>query len=145
MEERGVLLGGNDGYVRRYDPGLGHDDGYDFESYVIMAPQPLGQTPLEEGVISELHANTTIGSGPISWSLLVGDSIEELRREEAFDPVVAPGTASGTWAGPGRQYTSRPRARGIVGAIKLEAAAAQQWAIERIIAVVRRGGRFRHK
>lgn len=134
-EYRYDMLGGRDGYVRRYDGLADDDDGLAVESYVVLPPHRLGANDLEDGVLLELVATLTQGSGSVGYEVLVAASHEELRRATAF--------TSGTWSGQGRQYTVRPRARGGAVAVKLSNGEARRWAIDQMQAVSKRAGKTR--
>ena len=123
-DDRVVLLGCRDGYVRKFDPTATDDDGTAIDSYVMIGPlQGQEQVPL---ILNEVQATLAIGSSDVTWSLHVGDSAEEAKSAT----LSATGTLS-----TGRNQSFRPRVGGHSIYLKLRnATVSQTWALERIAA-----------
>lgn len=129
---RGVVLGCRDGLFRRYHDTAANDDSTSFDSHVLYGPVRLGGNELGEGLLTEMVGTLADGSGPVSWSVLAGDSPEEALGSEAV--------ASGQWEA-GRNLTDRPRARGQSFYLKLQGVADSRWALEGIVASRQTAGR----
>lgn len=134
-EASGVMLGGMDGYVRQYRPEYESDDGTEIASRVVYGPIGFDSADYREGMVAELTAALADGSGPVDWSVAVGDTHQQAASAAAFD--------SGTWT-ENQNLKTRPRARGMAFILKLENGAThRRWAIERAGAVVKPCGRER--
>ena len=131
-----VLLGGRDGYLRRYDDGAYTDDGgNEIPSYVMLGPLRLGGDDYSDGVLSELVGAMASDSGGVKWSVLVGKTHEAV--------VTASAHKTGVWAA-GLNAKSHPRSRGGSAIVKLENNETNRaWAPERLSAVLSRRGKQR--
>jgi hypothetical protein len=131
-----VLLGGRDGYIRRYSPGNETDDGgNEIESYVTYGPIRLGEDDYSDGVVAELIAALAAESGGVAWSVKVGKTHEAT--------ITASAHSTGVWNA-GLNAKSHPRSRGGSMLLKLENNETNRgWAPERISAVLERRGKQR--
>lgn len=129
--ESDVMLGGRDGYIRRFDKDLVQDDGEDFDSFVCYGPIPCGGDAFATGLVQSLVGELSTESENVDWEILTGDSPEE--AAESTDV-----RASGSW-GPGLNYTERPRVRGHSMVLRLSSRG-EKWAIERVGAYMLRSG-----
>ena len=132
---RHTLIGGKDGYIRRYDAGVDDDDGVAITSYVTLPPVRLGSDEYHDGLLYELIATIPEGSGDVDYEVRVARSHEEVAKASAF--------FSGTWDGEGLQRTARPRARGASASVRLSNGEGRRWAIEQLVGVVRPVGKTR--
>jgi hypothetical protein len=129
----GVLLGGMDGYIRRYADENATDDGQSFNSNVLYGPIALSATDERAGIVQELIGVLDNSSGDVQWELLVGDTPEAARKAVPF--------RAGTW-GPGLNHVVRPKARGGCFYLRLRNAGSLPWAVERITAIRQQSGRL---
>lgn len=129
-----VLLGGRDGYIRRYDPSFETDGGTQITSYVYYGPIRLGGKGLNEGNLVELQGTLGAGSGNVTWDVIVGDTMEAVSTASSFE--------TGTWEA-GDNYANHPRARGDAYVIKLSGAQSRRWAVEEVQAVIQTAGKSR--
>lgn len=132
-EDTGVILGGRDGWLRRYSAMNETDAGEDIDSYVYYGPIPLGND-YQEGKIMDLTGVLADDSGPVTWSVLPGETYEAA--------VVATAIDTGTWT-EGLNFAARPGGRGQAFVMKLEGNGSRRWAIERALAAVRTVGKQR--
>ena len=132
---RQMLVGGQDGYVRSYDPVLDRDDGVAITSYAVFGPAALARGGFNDGRLQQLVADIAKGSGDIAWELRVGASAEEAVKESA--------AATGTWRDLGRVHVGRPRVRGQEVVLKVSNAEEKRWALERVLGVATDAGRTR--
>lgn len=135
MEQRRMLVGGKDGYIRGYEALHDTDDGYAITSYVLLPPVRLAGDEYHDGLLYELIATVPEGSGDIDYEVRVARSHEEVAKASAF--------LSGTWDGEGLQTTVRPRARGASAVVRLSNGEGRRWAIEQLVGVVRPVGKTR--
>jgi len=135
-EDSDVILGSRDGFLRRFrrDAPSGSDTGADFDQHVWIGPLNISPDGDMEGVITELGAVLPLSSGPVDWSLHVGDW-----AETAF---TAPAIATGQFTA-GNNPRFRPRARGMAAFVKLSSNNAAAWSLEHLLIRVKRGGRRR--
>jgi len=128
-----VLLGGRDGFVRRYMDSNDRDESTAVTSYIQYGPFALSPNDYNEGLANEITGRLAKGSGGVTWSLQVGDDQETAQGASSF--------ASATWS-EGTNYVERPRARGLAAVLKLTGDG-QRWAVEGATLVVQQLGRQR--
>jgi hypothetical protein len=137
-EDSAVLIGGSDGYIRRHRRINETDESYEITSYVLYGPF-RGWDVFNDGILSELVATMSEGSGRITWAVLYGRSPEAA--------ITSTARHTGTWSvktDGGRQYSTRPRARGGAMLLKLENADTnRRWGIEQVMAILDFAGRSR--
>lgn len=131
-ENKTVLLGGYDGYVREYDDDEVDDDGTTLASYVAIGPLRLG-APGQNGILTELAGVLDEQSNDLTWEIMVGDTSEAAANS-------ASAKASGTWVA-GFNPPSSPRLA--AHAAKLKLSATDAWALESAHGTIRPGGRIR--
>ena len=132
--ENAVILGGRDGYLRRFRPGIEADDGgTEIESYVRLGPIRLGGNAYTDGILLSMAGTLGAGSGDVKWTVYTADSAEGLVTASAT------GRPTGTWTA-GRNHTVWPNRRGGAMIVELENADADRaWAFEGIAALVKPG------
>jgi len=142
-----VVLGGRDGYIRKFDASSSTDDGTAIESHVLIGPVHMAASDTTDALVAELHGLMADISGTVTWRLVMGGSAEAA-ADVAVAGVLAAvaGTAiagvaaSGAWSG-GRNKVVRTRARGAWAVIWIEGSG--QWAYEAVATVTRQFGRIR--
>lgn len=115
VDDRVVLLGGRDGYIRKIDVDATTDDGTTISSYVYLGP-------LSNVLLKELQATLATGSGAVTWSTHVG--------ETAQVAIAASAGATGSLVA-GRNRSAYPRRYGHAVYLKLTSSAA--WALEQLL------------
>lgn len=120
-DDRTVLLGCQDGYVRMFDPDASTDDGSGIESFVFLGP-------FTNLTFQEFQATLGNTSGNLTWSIHEADNLE--------DALSAQACATGQWrAGRNRsQWPKRYLRRGFVKLSSLE-----NWSLEQVTASVEQG------
>ena len=79
--DRKLLLGSWDGYIRNFEPTAKEDDGEAIESRVLIGPfAPKGQLPF---ILKDVQAVFGSDSDPVGYSLHVGSHAEEARAAAA--------------------------------------------------------------
>lgn len=131
-EERALLIGSWDGYVRYFKPGQTTDDGVPIESEVVIGPL---LTPLGDDVLfQEIQGVLAEASGEVTYEVRVGKTAEAALDS---DPVV-----TGTWSA-GRNFT-RPINRA-AHALYVTLRSTDAWAMETIRAAVEPRGLTRRR
>ena len=128
-DDSGLLIGGRDGYIRRFRDANVQDDGSAIASDILYGPIRLGGNDMREGLLQQIQAVLGDDSGDVTWSVLVGASAEAAWDASAF--------ATGTFTA-GFNAAPRPRARGMAFYLKL--AATTPWAVERVTATLQQLG-----
>ena len=128
----GVILGGRDGYLRKFNSFLSEDEGTAFDSYVVLGPLPLGNDVFE-GKLVEIMSVLDDKSNDVTWEITPGDTYEGAVSGTAID--------SGTWT-KGSNYSQRPGGRGMAFTLKLTGGG-KQWAVERMTAIIQLAGKQR--
>jgi len=131
-----VLLGGRDGYVRRYRLENETDEGAEIESYVDYGPIATSSDKQQDGLVVQLVGNLAEVSGDVAWSLHVGHSEQDAALNDA--------AFSGTWevfSHGGVNYTNQTRARGRAYRLRLANGATDRaWSVETVRVRVRTTG-----
>jgi hypothetical protein len=117
--DRAVLLGGWDGFVRFIDPNAATDDGTPIASKVLIGPIMTQQ--LDEMLLKDIQVVLAEASGQVTWSVLAGKTAEAA--------VAAAATLSGVASG-GRN-PNRP-VRVAAHALYIQLSSTNQWAMEAI-------------
>lgn len=120
-DDRTVLLGCQDGYVRMFDPDASTDDGSGIESFVFLGP-------FTNMTFQEFQATLGATSGNLTWSIHEAETLEEALTSQA--------SATGQWRS-GRNRSQWPRRYLRRGYIKL--ASTESWALEQAMALVEQG------
>jgi hypothetical protein len=121
-DDRALLVGGWDGYVRFLDPSATTDDGTAISSSVLIGP--ILTQELDEMLLKEIQLVMAANSGEVSYDILAASTAEEA--------VAAAARFSGT-ASAGRNSTQPCRVAG--HAIYIKISATTHWAMESIRAV----------
>jgi len=128
-DDRVILLGGADGYIRFLDSSASNDDGTTISSFVILGPLP--NRAFDEQMLMELQVILGDDSGDVTFSVYVGRTNEQAL---ASTPV-----RTGTWTvtgivgstpASGRNLTEYIRRAG--HAIYVKLSATSPWSLERI-------------
>jgi hypothetical protein len=136
-QESHVLLGGTDGFLRRFGREYRTDDRHPIIDYVYIGPIRLSSSNFEDGMLSELIASVAEGSGRVRWQIFVADTIEAA--------LTASPSQEGIW-NPGLNHTDRPRVRGSSFFLRLSSSLETgfaPWSIERVTAARGKGGKKR--
>lgn len=153
VANRDLLLGCQDGYIRRFDEADKDDDtgGTDtaIDSYVTLGPFAMSDKFGNEGVLVNVEGilgggasgGSESDSSNVTYYVYVGDSPEEVMEK------VSAGTYafSSTLYGPGyrKGKKQRKRARGRYGAVRIRnSTAGQTWSFEEIEVQIEPAGRL---
>lgn len=82
-DDRVVLIGSWDGYIRKYGDSAVHDDRTDIESEVWLGP--MVSSGLDRILLKDALINLTEGSGDINWSIHTGNTAEAAVDSEAIE------------------------------------------------------------
>ncbi|MFA5158150.1 MAG: hypothetical protein WC451_03140 [Patescibacteria group bacterium] len=79
-DQRALLMGGQDGFIRKFDEATKHDVTTDsteaIESFVMIGPVELSEVTRGEGVINEIQIDLSEESDNCSWELHVGKTAQ---------------------------------------------------------------------
>jgi hypothetical protein len=131
-ENRVVLIGSWDGYVRFFDRAATTDDRFPIDSEVWIGP--LVTQNMDEILLKDLQAVLAEDSGEVTYSVHVGRSAQEAFNSEAV--------TDGVWEA-GRGLTEAIRAAG--HAIYVKLTASNPWRLEQIRARVATTGMVRRR
>lgn len=118
-DDRVVLIGSRDGYVRTFSPDAENDDGADINSAVVVGP--LTARELDELLAKDMQGVLGETSGQVNFAVHVGSTAEKALSN---DPVV-----TGTWSA-GRNLTTHVRRSG--HAVYVKITSTNRWAMEAI-------------
>ena len=118
-DDRAVLLGGWDGFVRFLDPNNDTDDGTPINSSVLIGPIMTQQ--LDEMLLKDIQFVMAEMSGQVTWSVLSGKTAEAA--------VAAAARVSGTATA---SRNANQSIRVADHAIYIKISATTQWAMEAI-------------
>jgi len=143
-----VVVGGRDGYLRKFDASLGTDDvTAAIESHLLVGPIHVASSESTDALVAELHGMLSVATGTVTWRLVMGDSAEDVTDRAVTGVLAAVAgeavtgvSASGTW-GSGRSNVVRPRSRGAWAVLWIEGST--RWAYEAVAIVSRLLGRIR--
>jgi hypothetical protein len=125
-----TLLGGKDGYVRKFSASATTDDGTAIQSRVVYGPLAIGQAS-SNGKIIRIDADLASSSGSVTWETKAADT------QQGAVSFTSP-SATGTWAAGSNPPTPHV-GRGNAAAIRVSGTG--QWGIERIGVTVEPSGR----
>lgn len=133
IEDSGVILGGRDGKLRRFNDMAENDCGTAFTSYAMMGPVALAPDGIV-GILSSMDAVLSDDSGDVTWSIQPALTFEGTEAASSSD--------TGTWTA-GLNATVYPACRGQAVIVKVTGTASRRWAFEQVIADVKEAGRRR--
>ena len=125
------MLGGRDGYIRRYDRLATDDDGTDVTDYVLYGPLQLGGGNYLDGMLDEVIVQLATGSGSVRVYIYIGKTAEAAYNSAPYEL-----TEEAKPLAAGIKRTFRPQRRGNAAFIKI-AGTGLPWAIE-TLQIVRR-------
>jgi hypothetical protein len=144
-----VILGCNDGYLRKFDPSATTDDGENIESHVLIGAFRIAPNDIKDSLLAEIHgliADLPFASF-VTWRIVMGDTAESAIDkavkgiEDAISGnAISDVSSSGMWHG-GRNKVYRPRCRGAWCVIWLSSTTV--WAYEAVEIQARQLGRLR--
>ncbi len=133
VEDDGVILGGRDGYLRRFSHLSETDCGTAFSSYVLVGPISLA-SDMGEGAVVAMSGVLAIGSADVTWSLQPGSTFENCLTNSSQD--------TGTWTA-GLSADSHPACRGQSTALLMTGESGRAWAFEQSTLAIKSSGRRR--
>lgn len=121
--DRRVLMGGFDGYIRHLDRGVKNDDKQPIESHIII---PIKQTAAKHRItVNAMRAVMAESSDQVKYEMLAAETPEKL--------LDATARYSGQWIGGGQQTVETRRASGAALALRLSNKKYNKsWAMEAI-------------
>lgn len=128
--DSGVLLGGRDGIIRRYDDTAEDDNSTNFSSYIDIGPIPLGPDG-QTAILVGMNGVMAESSGDVTWSVHPAETFEAATS--------AASTSSGAWVA-GFNSTVRPIGKGQAYILKVTGTPGTKWAMENILTSVRPAG-----
>jgi hypothetical protein len=130
-----VLLGGRDGYIRRYKDDMATDDGTVFSSHIWYGPINASGDTYKDAIFEELIVAPSANSGHIHGHVFVGDTPEEAYNSTAF--------GSYNFFTPALNYKARPKARGNAAYVRFDNTEYLPWSLERVTTVFKLKGKTR--
>lgn len=133
--DRYTLLGGHDGYIRRFDKEADQDDGVAITSYVFLGPVNPGGSFADFKIV-ETEWSLGVPSNGMDYELRVGENAE--------GALTATADFSGRFTTAGRQEKVRSRARGNTFLYRIgNTVISKAWVLERVEAIFEPSGRKR--
>jgi hypothetical protein len=133
-DDKAMLFGGRDGYIRQVDNSAADDDGDEITSRVRFA-QLLSTDPSREILLNELYPVMASNSGAVDLSVYSGQTAEEVVN--ASSPRFKRSLSAG------RNASIRQKVRGAALQVELSQTGSTRWALEGLSAVVRNVGKAR--
>lgn len=124
-DDRRILLGCYDGYVREWDIDAEDDDGIEIDAYCWLGPLRPGKA-LQASILRELQATLAEDSGPLRFEVFSGRSAEQALALEI--PA-----SHGQWSA-GRNPSTLQGARGDAVFVKVSGSCKPRWAFESLAA-----------
>lgn len=160
--DRALLLGSNDGYIRRWTTTANSDDGTAIDSFVMLGPLQIGDG-FQSFVLTDLQSVLGDNSATVDFYVYAGNSAEHVFSDDNGNETVLDGflmsdsaqliltaetilSFSGTLA-PVRSVCHQPRVRGNAVYVKLRNDNLDEtWSFEslRCVAMVPESSRGRH-
>lgn len=136
-DDRAILIGGFDSYIRYLDSGQSDDDGTAINSYAYFSPI-VAAGDLANIRLIELTAILSADSDPAKLSVYAGESAEQ--AVEATTPRFLRTLRAG------RNVSLRQRINGnaLVCKIENDSSTARKWALESLMGIIRPSGKTRH-
>ena len=142
-----VILGCNDGYLRKFSTSASTDDGYQLNSHVLLGPFRISQGDTTDALVSEIHGIMADNDDFVDWNIFMGDSAETVTDQAVAginSALIGQDSkdvkASGRWEGL-RNKVKRPRTRGPWVVVWLSAEGS--WSYEAVAIVAKQLGRLR--
>jgi hypothetical protein len=129
-DDRALLIGSWDGYVRSFSPTATKDDGIVIESSVVLGP--FNTKELDEMMLLYLQAVLGDSSGEVNYEVFVGNTAEEALNGTAVE--------SGIWE-PGRNPNTEIMASGYCVYVRISSS--NPWQLEQIRAEFSTSGKVR--
>ena len=129
-ESAGVILGGRDGFLRRYSKFAQTDDGTSFSSFIDIGPIPMGPDGAV-GILASMNGVMAENSGDVIYSIHPALTFEAATS--------AASTSSGTWVA-GFNATVRPDGKGQAYMLKIAGTPGSAWGMENVATIVRDSG-----
>lgn len=139
--ERGLIMGCNDGYIRKWDESQKSDDGSNaIESEVLIGPI-VGEDMRTKMDMSELSITTGINTDSVTVSIYTGDTAQKMIKnvEDDESPVVSKTFTRDKLLPSIRQNILA----GAIGIKLSNTTAASSWNIEKIDAKINESGRIK--
>lgn len=131
--DNAMLLGGRNGYIRKFDKMAATDDGTTISSYVYLGPFQTAPPGIGDGYIDTIIGTPAEDSGNVGWNLYVGKT-----AEAALNSTTSAG--NGTFTA-GLNKVFRPRRRGQSAFLRLSGTA--PWSIEHLAMTRGKFGKLR--
>lgn len=131
--DRAILFGGRDGYIRIFDAAALDDHGVAIKSRILLGPLQ-GKTGLGF-ILKDLQCTLAAGSGTVSWGVRVGDSVE-VAETAAIQ-------AKGTFKA-GRNRSQAVRRFGHAAFVELSSVGSH-WSFEQMMASILAQGQVRQR
>lgn len=142
---RGLLLGCDDGYIRKFDEDSKSDEattGSDvaIDSKVLLGPVDISSGKMQ-GKLTDLIFTLGSDTDNVDYDIFVNNSAEELLDDVTAD---SSGIHSGSITDDGRRNNIRTKARGAALAIKLSNSTEEKsFALEKVVGDVKPAGRLK--
>jgi hypothetical protein len=145
-----MLMGGRDGYIRKYAKSASVDDNIDqtaISSNIVLGPIPLGSSPDAEGLLQRIEIILGRDSNPVNWRMYIGNTAEEAIHNWQFSNIYKSGVTRELTEGENRSLLSvhHPRVRDYYVVIRLSNDDANRWWFEQMVAIIKDVGRHRSK
>jgi len=138
-DTRGLLMGGHDGYIRKYDNDEKNDEGSNaIDAYCTLGPVQAFNQMRRQGQLSEMSLRLGDDTDGVDVQVYAGDGAETVVKNIKDADVPK---AQETFAGGGRRPVYRPKTKGAVFAVQLRNnTAGERFALERITAKITDAG-----
>ena len=132
-----VMLGGRDGYVRRYAHNVATDDGTAFTPYVVYGPIRAASNDFSDGMLYDVIGVVAADSGDVKCEVKVGETFEGAFNATALQPPMY-------WRTTGLQYPQTVRRACKAFCLKVSnGTSGEAWELEGINVTVGDRGRQR--
>ena len=137
---RGLLMGGQDGYIRKWDDTAKDDDGsVAIDSYCTLGPFQAWPKMRRQGQMNEVSVRLGDDSDGVDVSVYAGDAAEGVVKNIKNNEIPQ---ATETLTGGGRRPVWRPRTMGAVYCLQLRNSnASERFALERVTARISDAGK----
>lgn len=148
---RHLLVGGQDGYIRKFDEGTKGDETTasteetqvldTIESHVTLAPISVSEEPRGQSKLKEISIQTGTDTDSLSYELHTAETAQELLEniEASATPL-----KEDDLSGDGRYASIRDKAGGAVIGLKLKnTAASESWNLEKVNIKISKKGRIK--